>query len=225
LIFKLVLSAVMVLTLWGTQAVAQQVTAEVRTWDGRSVTLSEPSFEVFYTILPSVTAALGGGGGYAGGVPPGPGLSPVGVPGVGVLPPPRGDLNQGPTNIGIGSVGFQSGTAMLAASGTLLPEGPASKQGRRQQETVRLSRQGVEVHIPVANLATLAFTRTVVARSGLPPYVAAAHFRRGATATMADGTQVDGDYVNLGTGVLRGTTPQGTVDIPWEEIEMIRFRR
>jgi hypothetical protein len=220
LIPKLFVSAVMVVVLCGAPAHAQQVTAEVRTWTGQSFTVTDPSFEIFYTIMPSVTVALGGAGGYAG---PGPGGVVPGAPGI--LPAPRSDLSQAPTNIGIGSVGFQSGTAMLAASGTLLPEGPASKQGRRQQETVRLSRQGVEVHVPFANLTSLAFTRTLVQRSGLPPYMALTHFRHGATAVMVDGSQIVGDYVNLGTGTLRGTTPQGTVDIPWEEIEIIRFRR
>jgi len=213
--------AIVVVALGASPAVAQQVTAEVRTWGGQSFTISEPSFEIFYTILPSITAALGGGGGYAPAGMGGPGVA--GAPGV--VPAPRGDLSQAPTNIGLGSVGFQSGTASLAASGTLLPEGLPSKQGRRQQDSVRLSRQGVEVHVPVANLSSLVFSRTLIQRSSLPPYAALSHFRHGATAVLADGSQIEGDYVNMGTGVLRGSTPHGVIDIPWDEIESIRFRR
>jgi len=219
---KFLLAIVIVLALSASPAVGQQVTAEVRTWSGQSFTVSDPTFEIFYTIMPSVTAALGGGGGYA---PAGM----AGVPGVagapGVVAAPRGDLFQAPTNIGIGSVGFQSGTASLAASGTLLPEGVPSKQGRRQQDSMRLSRQGVEVHVPVANLSNLVFSRTLVLRSSLPPYAALTHFRHGATAVLADGSRIEGDYVNMGTGVLRGSTPQGVIDIPWDEIESIRFQR
>jgi hypothetical protein len=148
-------------------------------------------------------------------------IVPPGAPGV--LPPPTTDLGQSGTNIGVGSIGFQSGTALRAAAGTLLPPGPPSKQGRRQQNEVILSRQGVEVHVPVSSLASLAFTRLSVVPSGLPPYVSL--FRHGATAVLADGSKVDGDYVNLGTAVLRGTTAQGIIDIPWDEIEVVRFRR
>jgi hypothetical protein len=217
---------VTVIALWVSGADAQQVTAEVRTWTGQSLTVNDPTFEIFYTIMPSVTAALGGGGGYAGGVP---GAAPMALPGLppgGVsIPSARGDLAQPPLNIGVGSVGFQAGTATQAAAGTLLPEGQASKQGRRQQDTIRFSQQGVDVHVPVANLASLVFTRTLVPRSSLPAYAALGHFRHGAVAILVDGSRIEADYVNLGTGILRGGSQQGTIDIPWDEIEVIRFRR
>jgi hypothetical protein len=220
LILRAFAAALTIVALWGSCADAQQVTAEVRTWTGQSFTVSDPTFEIFYTIMPSVTAALGGAGGYAGA----PGAVPGGAP-TGMVPAPRGDLGQQPLNIGVGSVGFQVGTASQAASGTLLPEGQASKQGRRQQETIRLTRQGVDVHVPVANLVSLIFTRNLVQRSSLPPYAALTHFHHGATAVLVDGSQIAADYVNLGTGILRGATPQGTIDIPWDEIEVLRFRR
>jgi hypothetical protein len=196
---------------------AQEVTAEIRTWSGRSWTLKDPTFEVFYTILPSVSAALGAPGVYA----------PAGAPGFAVPTPPgaSGEIAQPPATIGVGSVGFQSGTAMSAASGTLLPPGPASKQGRRQQEILTLSSAGSEVHLPVSNLMSLAFTRSLVQGSPLPPYVAPAHFRHAVIAVLADGSQIQGDYVNMGTAILRGTTPQGTIDIPWDDLELVRFRR
>jgi hypothetical protein len=209
---RVLLVAVVLVALSGSPAVAQQVTAEVRTWTGQSLTLTDATFEVFYTIMPSVTAALGGPGGY-----------PL-VPGAPTPPGASGELAQPPATIGVGTVGFQSGTAMQAASGTLLPQGPASKQGRRQQEIVTLFRQGVETQVPMANIASLAFTRSDV-KSPLPPYASGAHFRHGVTATLNDGSKIEADYVNLGTALLRGTAPQGRIDIPWDAIESVAFRR
>jgi hypothetical protein len=55
--------------------------------------------------------------------------------------------------------------------------------------------------------------------------VAATHIRYGADIALADGGRVDADYVNLGTAILRGTTPDGRVDIPWQDIEVLRFAR
>jgi hypothetical protein len=40
-----------------------------------------------------------------------------------------------------------------------------------------------------------------------------------------DGSTVEGDYVNLGTAILRGVTPEGRVDVPWLDIQTIRFTR
>jgi peptidoglycan-associated lipoprotein len=53
--------------------------------------------------------------------------------------------------------------------------------------------------------------------------VAGTHFRYFATAELVDGSRVEGDYVSLGTTVLRGMTPQGRVDIPWQDIENVSF--
>ena len=114
---------------------------------------------------------------------------------------------------------------MQAASGTLLPSGQPSKQGRRQQDIVTISRAGADIHVPVSNILSLTFTRRPVQASPLPPYVASTHFRHAVTARLVDGSQIDGDYVNLGTALLRGTTAQGTMDIPWDEIESVTFRR
>ena len=213
--FKLLVVALVLVMVVPSVSVAQEVTAEVRTWNGQALTVKDPTFEVFYTILPSVTAPLGGGGGgYVPGVPGGP--TPPGA---------SGEIAQAPATIGVGSVGFQAGTAMQAAAGTLLPTGPASKQGRRQQEYVRVIRGGTEVAVPVANLASIVFTRQLISPSVLPPYVASKHYRHGAIIVLVDGSQIQGDYVNMGTALLRGSTQHGTIDIPWDEIELLRFRR
>ena len=44
-------------------------------------------------------------------------------------------------------------------------------------------------------------------------------------AVMNDGSRVEGDYVNLGTLVLRGRTSGGRLDISWGDIESVRFQR
>ncbi len=154
---------------------AQEVTADVRTWSGESWRLMQPSFEVFYTILPK---------GKAGG----------------------------------GSNGMQSPGSSVGIS-----EGQAPMQGHKRKEAVIFFREGAEMQIPLARIKSLQFFRQPVEKSLLPPYVAATHFRYFATAVLVDGSRVEGDYVNLGTMVLRGMTPQGRVDVPWEEIENVRF--
>lgn len=210
---KLACSLFLLVTLGSSTALAQEVTAEVRTWSGQSWKVTEPTFEIFYTIVPPVTAALGGGGAYA---PAAPGPAVTGG---------ETQLAQPPATIGVGTVGFQAGTSMQVAAGTLLPAGPASKQGRRQQEFITMFRSGVEFHIPVATLRNLIFLRQPVNPSPLPPYASRAHFRHAAAAVLVDGSKVEADYVNLGTAILRGVLPQGTIDIPWDEIETVSFVR
>jgi hypothetical protein len=111
-----------------------------------------------------------------------------------------------------------------AAVGRFLDKGPEPLQGHRQSETLTLSKDGVETRVTLTEVSTLTFMRQRI-RSGLPPHVAPQHYRYAATAVMVDGTIVEGDYVNLGTTVVRGGTPHGRIDIPWEQIETVRFTR
>jgi hypothetical protein len=186
-------------------AAAQDVTAEVRTWSGQSVQLSQPSLEVFYTILPKTEE--GGGGGYSG-------ASAGGAPGT---------MGSGS---GSGSqIGTEISGSIRSLSKLFKDKGPEPLQGNRQILTVSLTQAGVERRIPLDAIKDLAFTRTQVADSTLPPYVAPTHFRYAASALLTDGSRVDGDYVNLGTATLRGLTAQGRVEIPWQDIEVVRFSR
>jgi hypothetical protein len=111
-----------------------------------------------------------------------------------------------------------------ASVSRFLDKGPEPLQGRRQSETLTLSKDGVETRVALVEVSTLTFMRQRI-RSGLPPHVAPQHYRYAATAVMVDGTIVEGDYVNLGTTVVRGGTPHGRIDIPWEQIETVRFTR
>lgn len=177
---------------------AQDVSVEVRGWGGQTWQLASPSLEVFYTVVP----------------PPVQGT--VAAPTISGAATQAGAVS---TTIAI-DPGFRR-----APEGYVAPQGPASKQGRRQQGTITLVRDGVETRVPVESIATLTFARQAMVRSTLPPHVARDDFRYAATAVLTDGSQLAGDYVNLGTAVLRGTTPQGTVDIPWQQIETLRFKR
>jgi len=179
------LAALAGLTGTATIATAQDVIAEVRTWTGESWRLSQPSLEIFYTIMPKV---------------PEEEAAPAG-------PPAQAIQMAGPV-------------ASLKAAFEKKPE---PQQGHRQTDAVTLSRHGVETQIPLSNIRTLQFVRQPVQQSPLPPYVAPTHFRYSAVAELVDGSRVEGDYVNLGTVVLRGLTPKGRVDIPWYEVENVRF--
>ena len=185
-------------------AAAQDVTAEVRTWSGQSLRLSQPSLEVFYTIVPKEE----GPGGQQ--VPGAAGAAP-GSMGSGVS---SGSL------IGTEVRGSVQNLSRLFGGG-----GAEPLQGNRQAETVSIRQAGVERRIPLETIKALAFKREHVSNSTLPPYVAPTHFRYAASVLLNDGSRVDGDYVNLGTVILRGLTPEGRVDIPWQDIEVVRFSR
>jgi hypothetical protein len=215
-------------------AVAQDLTAEVRTWSGQTVRLSQPTLEIFYTLLPQsrevpgAPADEGSGSLPTSGVPAAGGLGygSAALPGSGVPAP---------------MVGFAGGYDDLRVSGSMASLGSmfgrnrggggsgeiATAQGRRQRDSISIFRGGVETQVPLANLASLTFTRQAAKDAiALPPYVSpGGRFQYGATAVLLDGSRVEGDYVNLGTTLLRGTTPQGRVDIPWEDIAVVRFTR
>jgi hypothetical protein len=185
-------------------AAAQDVTAEVRTWSGQSLQLSQPSLEVFYTIVPKEE---GPGGqqlpGASGGAP--------------------GAMGSGTTTGSL--IGTEVSGSIRGLSRLFRDKGPEPLQGNRQAVTVSLTQAGVERRIPLEAIKDLAFRRIQVSDSTLPPYVAPTHFRYAASALLTDGSRVDGDYVNLGSAVLRGLTPQGRVEIPWQDIEVVRFSR
>ena len=169
-------------------AAAQDVTAEVRTWSGESWSLTQPSLEVFYTIMPKTAESER------------------------ALPETMRSI--------------QSAVDTDITEATAAREALAADplQGHRQSEVVTLFRQGAEMQIPLARIKSLQFFRQPIEKGPLPPYLAAAQFRYFATAVLVDGSHVDADYVNLGTTVLRGMTPQGRLEIPWQDIENVRFK-
>jgi hypothetical protein len=199
---KTALSLLVAVTLAGLAgaAAAQDVTAEVRTWSGQSWRIAQPSLEVFYTIVSKPQESTKGAAGVA----------QVG----------------GMTQLGLGVLGRQTVDPSLLTLNRLFgSEAPDTMQGRRQASEITLYRDGVATQIPVASIVTLTFTRQPVQDSSLPPYLADTQVRSGATAVLADGTRVEADYVNLGTLIVRGMSPAGRVDIPWQDIQTVEFRR
>jgi hypothetical protein len=188
-------------------AQAQDVSADVKTWSGRSWRLSQPSLEIFYSIVskPQEQAATGGSAG--------PGSTGM-------------DKVTSFSSLTLGGLSRESVDPSLATLGRFFGKSaPETIQGHRQGQEITAYRGGVATQIPLANISSITFKRQPVRDSSLPPYVAATHMRYAADIALADGTRVDADYVNLGTAILRGTTPDGRVDIPWQDIEVLRFAR
>ena len=181
-------------------ALAQDVTADVKTWSGQSWRLSQPSLEVFYSIVskPQADSTAGGGG-------------------------------TGPTSfnsLSLGGLNRESVDPSLVTLNRFFGKtAPDTIQGHRQGQEITAHRGGVATQIPIGNISSITFKRQPVRDSSLPPYVAATHIRHAADIALADGTRIDADYVNLGTAILRGTTPDGRMDIPWQDIEVLRFAR
>jgi hypothetical protein len=176
-------------------AAAQDV-AEVRTWTGQSWRLTEPSLEMFYTIVPPAKDE-------------------------GALAAPA------EATAVVGGTG-RSRALLFGSMEDIerdIARRPEPLQENWQATAVTLSRDGVETRVPLERIATLTFYRQPLLNSTLPPYVAPTHFRYSAMAVLTDGSRVEADYVNLGTARLRGASPQGRVDLAWEDIEVIRFVR
>jgi hypothetical protein len=142
--------------------------------------------------------------------------------------PPKGggapDSYGAPPPSGGGSQSL-SMSGPIGALSSFLDTGPGPRQGHRQAEYLTIRRGEVETRLPLAGVASLTFTRQPVSDSSLPPYFVRRHFRYAATAVLTDGSRVEGDYVNLGTLILRGQTAEGRLDISWEDIESVRFQR
>ncbi len=189
---------------------ADEMNARVRTWGGADLSLSEASVEARYTIR-------------APGQPSEP--SPTVSGGiVGLIP---GMISTGSASGGGSSAGAQGGGATYSgSSGTSSGQAaPEPIQGIKTLHAVTLYRGGVEYRVPVSTLSSLTFRRQPVPDSTLPPYFVPGHYRYAATAMLSDGSRVEADYVNLGTAMVRGRGPQGMIEVPWTDIEVIRFSR
>ena len=181
-------------------ALAQDVTADVKTWSGQSWRLSQPSLEVFYSIVSKPQADSTAGGGGTG--------------------------RTGFSELSLGGLSRESVDPSLMTLNRFFGKtAPDTIQGHRQGQEITAHRGGVATQIPLGNISSITFKRQPVRDSSLPPYVAATHIRHAADIALADGTRIDADYVNLGTAILRGTTPDGRLDIPWQDIEVLRFVR
>ena len=184
------------LTMAGPAAAADDMKVEVRTWTGQTWRLSQAAFDQFATIVPRTEEA-----GKA--TPQSEATSVVGGTGR--------------------SRGAFFGNAQELSQ--LFEKKAEPVQVRHEATAVAIVKDGVETRVPIERIASLLFHRQPICTSTLPPYVASGHFRYSATAVLTDGSRVEGDYVNLGSFRVRGTGPQGRVDMPWEELEVVRFER
>jgi len=187
-------------------AQAQDITADVKTWSGQSWRLSQPSLEVFYTIVSSQDQRGDQAGAQRGSA--------------------EMDKVTSFNNLTLGGLGRESVDPSVVTLNRLFGKAaPDTIQGHRQGQEITAYRGGVATQIPLGNISSITFKRQPVLDSSLPPYVAATHIRYAADIALADGTRIDADYVNLGTAILRGTTRDGRIDIPWQDIEVLRFAR
>jgi len=202
---RLTLIALLAL-IWGAAfplaASAQDVTADVTTWSGQSWRLSQPSLEVFYSI---VSTPQESGTERSSGTM---------------------DKITSFTNLSLGGIRREAADPSLITLNRFFgKEAPDTIQGHRQAQEITAYRGGVSTQIPLGNIASIVFKRQPVSDSSLPPYVAATHVRYGADIVLADGGRIAADYVNLGTAIVRGATVDGRIDIPWQDIQLLRFTR
>lgn len=198
------LTLILALGLPTSPLLAQEMGAEVRTWSGQSLRLGRASLEVLYTILPRE------GGAAASGAPAGYGGSGLGGGPTSQLSPAAG---------GVQVMGSLRSVKQLTAGG-LEPI-----QGRRHVDYVNVYQGGVTHRVAVARIDSIVFRRQPVLDSTLPPYFVSEHFRSAATVLFLDGSKLEGDYFDPGTLLLRGMTADGRVEVPWGEIETLRFTR
>jgi hypothetical protein len=199
-----VLVAILAVIWVGTLALptgAQEVTADVTTWSGQSWRLSEPSLELFYSIVSRPQEASGDKGAEAG-------------------------RTTNFASLTLGGLSRESIDPSVATLNRLFGKSaPDTIQGHRQAQEITAYRGGVAIQVPLVNISSIRFKRQPVQDSSLPPYVAATHVRYSADIALVDGGRVEADYINLGTAILRGRTADARLDIPWQDVEFLRFGR
>jgi hypothetical protein len=190
-------AAVAVVVFLAGSAPGQDINATIRTYQGVSYKLADLSLEVFYTI----------------GEPKSIGHNPSQVTGL----QPSGPLVSVTSMGGTPSGGEQSGGGGAAEERLL--------RGHSRATDITVWRQGVESRIPLDQIRAMRFSRNPVTVMGLrmPPYIP--DYKYSVSVALVTGEQLEADYVNLGATIVRGTTPNGQVDIPWGEVESIIFER
>jgi len=143
---------------------------------------------------------------------PAPLLGPTGAPVAGGPGVPA----QAPT-------GTTMGSSRVAA--TIVGAGPQPIQARSQQNTLTFLRDGVETRVPFDRIAGLVVERRAVVTNTLPPHVSPTHAQYWASVVLTDGSTIEAASVNFGTTILRGAAPQGTIELPLEDVKTLKITR
>ncbi len=177
-------------------APGQDITGTIRTYQGISYRVAEPTLEMSYTI----------------GEPKSIGHNPSQVTGG-----QSGSINITTMSGGGPSGGEQPGGGGAAEERLL--------RGHSRVTDFTVWRQGVEARIPLDQIRAMRFARNpvTVASLRMPPYIP--DYKYSVSVVLITGERVEADYVNLGATIVRGTAPSGQVNIPWGEVESIIFER
>jgi hypothetical protein len=97
-------------------------------------------------------------------------------------------------------------------------------QSRDRLNTLTFVRDGIETRIPFERIADLVVERRDVA-SSLPPYIRPTHAQYSAKAVLTDGSTIDATSVSFGMIILRGTGPQGAIELPLEDVKTLKIKR
>jgi len=129
---------------------------------------------------------------------------------------------------GGGPQSFQSMINVSATAGAPSTDQGGEKEakllrGHARLAEITVSKSGVETRVPWDQIRAISFSRKPVALATLPPYIP--NYRHSVSVMTVDGGRLDADYVNWGAAIVRGQTPVGRVDIPWEEVEQVIFER
>ena len=175
---------------------SQEVVADVETWRGGSVRIAQPSLDVLYTIVPPRRQVPGAGP-----------TATTGGPGAAGAPA----ATSGTPSSGASLIGFGLSTAPSDAT-----------QTRDRLQTLTFVRDGIETRIPFERIADLVVERRDVA-SSLPPYIRPTQYS--AKAVLTDGSTIDATSVSFGMIILRGTGPQGAIELPLEDVKTLKIKR
>jgi hypothetical protein len=180
-------------------AQAQESSATIRTYQGVTYKVADLTLEVFYNI--GEPKSMEGSASQAGSQP-------------------------FTTMINVAPVASAStGGAEPAAAGGGAGEEKRVLSGHSRASDITVSNRGVTTRIAWDQIRALRFARKPVTDAGLqlPPYIP--YFKYSASVSLISGEQIEGDYVNLGGTIVRGTASTGRVDIPWDTVEYILFDR
>jgi hypothetical protein len=145
-----------------------------------------------------------------------------------IVPAPLVGPTGAPTTGGAASAPAAGGATMSSGrtvAAATVGTGPPPIQARREQNTLTFLRDGVEIRVPFDRIAGLVVERRAIVTNTLPPHVSPTHAQYWASAVLIDGSTIEAASVNFGTTILRGSGPQGTIELPLEDVKTLKITR